>query len=66
MAVGREEQMSPNIGSSKFIVTILGILVAGFLAYMEKDVPELVLTSAIAGYHAANAYIKGKGGEGTG
>lgn len=50
--------MSVNFGSSKFFVTIFGILVAAFLAYFDKDVPELVLTTAIGGYHAANAVIK--------
>lgn len=55
---------SPNYGSSKFLVSVLAIVAATFLAYAERDVPSNVLVAAVVGYHAANAYIKGKNGAG--
>lgn len=56
--------MSPNYGSSKFFVSVLGILCATVLALLDKNVPEVVLSAAIVGYHAANTLIKRRNGDG--
>lgn len=52
--------MSKNFGSSKFFVTVLIVTAATVLSLMEKEIPETVFAAALVGYHAANAYIKGK------
>lgn len=58
--------MSPNLASSKFILTMVVVVGTMVLAYLEKDIPSGVLIAGIAAYNGANAYIKGKNGGGNG
>ena len=46
--------------STKFIVTMTGMLVAAVLAYFGKEVPSGVLTTGIGAYNIADGWVTGK------
>jgi len=50
--------MSPNLASSKFILTMVCVVSAVALASFGLEVPSGVLVAAIAAYNGANAAIK--------
>lgn len=52
-------------GSRKFIVTMTGMLLTAALAYLGKMDAQvaMVMSAAIVGYHVANAFTTGAGGE---
>lgn len=50
-------------GSRKFIVTVTGMALTALLAVFGKMTSDvaLVMSTAIGGYHIANAWTTGKG-----
>ena len=48
--------------SRKLIVTVLAMLLACALAYLEKEVPGNVLAGAIVSYNVANGWVATKNG----
>lgn len=59
------KEAATKYGSRKFIVTVLTILSTVLLAYIGKMDAQvaMVFSACVVGYHMANAYTTGKGGE---
>ena len=57
--------MNEKYGSRKFIVTMTGMALTALLALLGKMTGDvaLVMVACITGYHLANAWTTGKGGE---